>query len=203
MSFVGDITDALGLTDHEGEEKAAKNAAMQSERSYALTKEQIAFQREQYQDWKNIYGDIQENLGKYYNDLGADNIMALGLENQQREYQAVKKEIDRDFIQRGIDPNSPLATATAANLGFQNAEARAKIRTEAPAAAAKEKLGFLGVGLGQGTAMLGMLNNAYQSGAGNAAGLTNSYLNQQTQLSVQNSNTMNDLVGYATGRFVE
>lgn len=202
MGFVKKVTDAVGLTDHEGAEKAAKNAARQAERSYELTKEQLEFQKEQYADWKNIYGDLQENLGAYYNELTPDRITALGLENQQREYQASQKEIEKIFAQRGISPDSNIAASTAANLNFANANARATIRTQAPMQAAQEKLGFLGVGLGQGTAMLGMIGNAYQSGAGNAAALSGASLQQSTQLGVANQQSMNDILGFASGKFI-
>lgn len=199
---MGFVTDALGLTDFEGQEKAQKNAAKQADRSYALTKEQLDFQKEQYADWKAIYGDVQENLGAYYKELTPDRITSLGLENQQREYQNSVREMQKIFAQRGITPDSGINASTTASMNFANARERARIRTEAPNAAAAEKLKFLGVGLGQGTAMLGMIGNAYQSGAGNAANLSGANLNAATNLSNSNTGTMNNLWGFGTGQFI-
>jgi len=199
MGFLSNITDAIGLTDFEGQEQAGKNAQLNSDRSYAMTKEQIAFQREQYQDWKDIYGDIQENLGNYYKNLDGSSLAALGLENQQREYQTLKRELDADFIKRGISPDSGTAIAADRNLGFQNATARAAIRTNADNAANQEKMAFLGLGLGQGQAMLGNINNAYATGVGAATNMANTNLAVRTQLSGQNTGTINDILGLAAG----
>lgn len=193
--LVGGITDAIGLTDNKGQEKAAKNAAEASAQSLALSKEAIEFQKEQYADWKAIYGDIQENLGDYYKNLTPDRIVSLGLENQQREYQLARIEIDKEFARRGIDPSSGLALNTGANLNFQNAEARAKIRSSGETAVAEEKLRFLGVGLGQGTAMLGNIAGVTTNAAGTQASLAGAYIGQQTDLTKANIGSMGDLIG--------
>lgn len=196
--LIGKVTDTLGLTDNEGEENAAKNASNASAQSYALSKEAIAFQKEQYADWKAVYGDIQENLGDYFKKLTPEKITALGLQNQEMEYKRAKTLIEEDFAQRGLN-NSGMEMAVKSNLTFSNAEARAKIRTGADEEVANQKLGFLGVGLGQGTQMLGLINSASNTGVAAATNLAGAYLGQQTQLSGNNTSAMNDLVGTGFG----
>lgn len=199
MAIFGSITDALGLTDYKGEKVAREQAAATSKQSLefskesiALAKENIDFQKQQYQDFQNVYGDLQTNLGNYYRNLTPDKLIALGLENQQKEYQAVDASIRRDFAQRGLD-TSGIEAATTSDLAFKNASVRAAIRTNAPQTVAEEKLKFLGIGLGQGAALLGNIGTAASTAVGagsNAAqtraGITSNYLTQQTNFSTRN-----------------
>lgn len=212
--IVGKVTDAIGLTDHEGEEEARRQAALSGERAYAMSKEQIAlmkeqleFQKEQYADWKDIYGDIQDNLGEYYKNLDADDITVMGLQNQQREYQEAVKLINADAAQRGIS-DSGLEYATESAMTMQNAMERARIRTEAPQKVAERKMQFLGLGLGQGTQMLGLINqagananSAFSTGVNSQTYMNSNYLNQQTELTKMNTEATaqfySDIAGFA------
>lgn len=206
--IVGKITDAVGLTNHKAEEAAAKAAGFANAQAYALTKEQIAlqkeeleFQKDQYEDWKNIYGDIQKNLGDYYKTLDGTKITALGLEAQQKEYQSAVQLMEREAAQRGIS-GSGIEFASKSNATFQNAEARARIRANANKAAADEKLGFLGVGLGQGTNMLGTIaaqasnvNNAYTTGVNSRTNMAGNYVGAQAQYGKSNMDAVGQVIG--------
>lgn len=207
-SIVGGITDAVGLTNHKGEKQAAQQAATANAQAYAMSQEQIAlakeelqFQKDQYADWKNVYGSIQDNLGAYYKNLTPEKLVALGLEKQQQEFQQVQKSIKRDFAQRGIS-ESGAEIITEAQNKVQNATARAAIRASGDTMAAEEKMKFLGIGLGQGTQMLGIIGNsasnvtsAYASGINSRTQIAGGYLNRSTQLGVANMGAMSDLVG--------
>lgn len=195
----GKVTDAVGLTDYAGQEKAAKAAGASSAAALALTKEQIAFQKEQYADWKAVYGDLQKNLGEYYKKLTPEKVTALGLENQQKEFQAAMEQVDANFARRGISQDSGIVQATRAKATFQNAEARATIRTNAEQKVQDAKLGFLGVGLGQGTQMLGIVGNAYNTGINSQTGIATNAMSNYTQRSANNANTVGDLFGFLSG----
>lgn len=214
-SIVGGITDAIGLTDNKGEKKAARNAANASAAATAMSKEQIAlmkeqleFQKTQYGDWKALYGDIQENLGDYYKNLDPVDVTAMGLQNQQVEFQAAVKAMEREAAQRGLS-GSGLEFAAKSNAIFQNAEARARIRTNTPKEVAEQKLSFLGVGLGQGTQMLGLINqagananNAFATGVNAQTTMAGNFLNRQTQVGLANMETMNNIFGTVTGYYM-
>lgn len=213
-SIFGGITDAIGLTDHAGERKAANAAnanaaaanAMSAEQ-IQLAKDQLNFTKEQYTDWKNIYGDVQTNLGEYYKNLTPDKITALGLENQQREYQQVEASIKRDFAQRGLT-NSGQETTASTIAKVQNATARAKIRSSADQDVVNEQLKFLGVGLGQGTELLGVVGNAannvtnaFATGINSRTNIANSYLGRANALGTANIDAMGQVVGSAIGAY--
>lgn len=209
-SIIGGITDAIGLTDHAGEKKAASAAADASAQGLAMSKEQIQFakdqldfQKQQYQDFQSVYGDLQTNIGNYYKNLTPDKITALGLENQQKEFQTVDKSIKQDMAQKGLT-DSGIETAALTDNQFKNATARASIRTNADQAVIDEKLKFLGIGLGQGTQELGIIansagnvTNAYSNAVNSRTNVSGNYLNQATQLGVQNMKSMGDVVGSA------
>lgn len=208
--IIGSVTDAVGLTDHKGEKKAAEAAANANAQGVAFSKEQIElakenldFTKEQYQDWKDIYGEVQENLGKYYNELSGDDLTVLGLEAQQQEFQAVEKSLQRDFAERGIS-GSGQELEVVSNAKISNATARASIRASSDRIATEEKLKFLGIGLGQGTQLLGTVGNsaanvtnAFSSAVNSRSNATNSYLGRATSLGVANIGAVSDLAGSA------
>lgn len=208
----GKVTDAVGLTNYKGE-KAAANAArdanaqanLLTRESIELQKEQLQFQKDQYKEWQSVYGDLQKNLGDYYKNLKADDLVALGLQNQQREFQAATEAIRRDAVKRGIS-GSGVEFAENARSTVQNATVRAAIRTTGAQQVAEQQMGFLGLGLGQGTQMLGLINNAssnvnaaYGTGINNFANARAGFLGQQTQLSSNNTSQVGQIAGAAMG----
>lgn len=210
--IVSGITDAVGLTNTKGEKKAAAAAQRASDQAYGLSLEQIEmakaqveFQREQYNDWKNIYGDIQANMGDYYKNLDPDKLVALGLENQQREYQAVSTALEKEYAQRGLS-GSGTEEFLKSSSAVQNATAKAVIRSSGDKMVNEEKMKFLGLGLGQGTQMLGTVNNAaslatsaYSNSVNARTSTSNNYLQASTQMGIANQQMMGDLLGTAAG----
>ena len=211
--LVSGVTDALGLTNTKGEKRAAQAAATANANALAMSKDQIelakqelAFQKEQYADWTNIYGDMQANLGDYYKNLDPDKLVSLGLENQQREFQQVRSAIQTDFAQRGLSGSGQEIAINNMNA-MSNATTRAAIRTSGDQMVNEQQMQFLGLGLGQGTQMLGAIgaaganaNNAYATGVGSQTNIGNSYLNRSTNYGMQNMKSMQDIV--AAGAYI-
>ena len=213
--IVSSVTDAVGLTNTKGEKQAAQQAATANAQAYAMSQEQIAlakdqlqFQQDQYADWQNIYGDIQTNLGEYYKNLTPDKLVSLGLEKQQKEFQQVQTAIQRDFAQRGISNSGQEVITNAQNM-VQNATARAAIRASGSSMANEQKMQFLGLGLGQGTQMLGIIGNsasnvtnAYSSAVNSRTNIANSYLNRSTAIGTQGMANMGQLASTATKAYL-
>lgn len=208
--IVSGITDAVGLTNTKGEKQAAKAAAQANANAYAMSQEQIElakqqldFQKEQYADWNNIYGDIQANLGDYYKSIDPDKLVTMGLEKQQQEFQQVRASIQRDFAQRGLSNSGQEIATTNTNM-MQNATTRAAIRANGDQAANEQAMQFLGLGLGQGTQMLGIIgnaagnaNNAYSTGVQSQTSIGNSYLNRSTNYGMQGMANMGSIFSSA------
>lgn len=185
------------ISQRNSAKKASKSADAQAQLSYELGMENLNFQKDQYKDWKAVYGSVQENLGRYYKSLTPERLTTLGLQNQQKEYQAAVADINKLTAQRGLE-GSGLETATLAQARIGNAEARANIRTQAVDQVNQQKASFLSIGMGTGNAML---NNIAQTGATNSTNASNrasSYLNSYTDLQKQASDTMSTLGGGLT-----
>ncbi len=194
--IMNDFTDMIGLTDFEGQEEAAQQSLRASERSAALAKENMEFQREQYSDWKNIYGDLQENLGGYYKHLGRERVISLGLQEQQKAHQQTEKQIKGNLAQRGIGGGKYeeylLSIANNAN-NMRGAE----IRSRADDVVAKQKMGFLSLGLGQGGNMRSTINNAANLGAGTLNNQAIMYDNRYKQLYAHNDKAWEEVASFA------
>lgn len=127
------------LLSKKSSDKASGQAAQASA-------EQLAFEKERYEDWKAIYGPIQENLSNYYSNISPDYYEAMGLEAFELERTATMEQLDTVLAQRGLT-DSGLATQLEADMGMQAATQRAKIRRQAPVQARQEQQDFLSLGL--------------------------------------------------------
>ena len=199
-------TDFVGLTDYKGEERAAAQSAQAqadskalSQESLNLTKEEIEFQREQYADWKEIYGDLQEDIGTYFKNISGDTITSQQLTAIQRESQLAQTQVDQALAQRGLTGSGLEAQALQQNM-FGTAQQKATVRANADQMVAEQQMGFLGLGLGQGTNMLGINAQVSSAGASNAASMSNTALgssvgfgNTSQNYSAANMGTMNTL----------
>lgn len=143
--------------------KAAKLAA-QSEANA------LAFSKEQYNDWKNIFGPLQQNLASYYNNLTPDRIEAQGKQAIELERDQWLSRIEEDFAARGLS-DSALAGSAVTDVERQVATAKADVAATAPEKAAQQKLSFLTLGYGQNPA--GMLQNTLNTQAAGARSRAN------------------------------
>lgn len=117
-----------------------------SKASTAADAAQLDFAKEQYSDWKSVYGPIQDNLSSYYSNLTPDYYAALGLEAFETERATAMDQLDTSLAQRGIT-NSGLAAELTSNANLNAATQRAQIRRAAPSQVATDQMNFLGVGM--------------------------------------------------------
>lgn len=169
--LLGGITDAIGLTDYEGAEDAQKKAVQVQEKaageSLQIARENIAFQKEQYTNWYNVFGDLSENIKEYYDSTSAKNLSAQRIAAFNTELQKTEKDVTKALSQRGI-ATSGLTAQALTSLNYQGAQERARIRATAEEEDINKKLGFLSLGLGQGSAYAGIVNSASNTGAQSA-----------------------------------
>lgn len=143
---------------------------------------QLAFQQQQYDDWQNVYGDIQANLSNYYGSMTPDSVTALGLQNIEASYSQSKLNLDRTLAQRGIT-NSGINAQAQTSLEISRMNAGAELRQAAPQMVAQQQMGFLGAGLGLESTLQQGISSAYS---------------QQMNLGVSQANTAAQLeAGYS------
>lgn len=158
---------------------ASDAAAAQTQASSQATAAQLEFNKQQYADWKNTFGDISENLSKYYQSLTPAHIESAGLQNVNQAYAAAATKIDQSLAQRGITGSGIQAQAIV-DTNTKLAESQATIRAQAPLIAAQEQSKFLALGLGQGSTAVAGVNQAYNNQANQASLLANTYTQQST-----------------------
>ena len=129
-------------------ERAAREA---TQMAYRADQEALAFTKEQYQDWQNIYGELQTNLANYYTGLTGDSIAIRGVQEFNNEFQRAQQDLRRQLDQAGLGTSGILAQAEI-DMASVGATERARIRADAPRQAAAEQAGFLSVGLSQNPA---------------------------------------------------
>lgn len=157
--------------------KASSSARAATAASSEASAEQLAFAKEQYNDWKNVFGDVQDNLAAYYKNLTPDAIEASGIQNINQQYSQANKQITQSLAQRGIS-SSGLEGQAMVDLAQKQAQDTATLKIQAPMMAAQEKMKFLALGLNQGTAAAASVGSAYNTQASLAANQANMY-NQQ------------------------
>jgi hypothetical protein len=135
------ISSLVGSKSASKASKAASNAAAN----------ELGFAQRQYDDWKAVYGDLQENLGNYYNSLDVSKMTTEQLQIFEREKDAKLTQVRETLEQRGI-ATSGLAASVEKDFAYQSAVERAKIRAEAPMKKAALQQQFLQIGLGQNPA---------------------------------------------------
>ena len=107
----------------------------------------LDFEREQWQEWQDTYGNVEDQLAAYYETLTPSFRATQGLEAHEKEMNRALKNLRENLDQRGIGI-SGIAGQVETEFAVSSAEERARIRASAPLEVAKEKLGFLQVGLG-------------------------------------------------------
>lgn len=159
---------------------SSKAASKQAKAASKASDAQLAFEQERYDDWKEVYGPLQDNLSNYYSNVTPDYYATAGLETFEQQYQIGLQRLDENLAQRGIDPSSGIAVSMESQAELNAAETRAQIRRDAPRQAAEDKSRFLQIGLGQNPA----------NSVGNA-------LSQQNQIAQQQSMYANQAAGDA------
>ncbi len=150
-----------------GANKSAKSADKATKAQSEASAAQLEFEREQYDDWKELYGPIEQNLATYYQGVTPETYAAVGLETYNEEYQKSVERMNEQFAQRGILPSSGIASSLAAQGELQAAETRSGIRSQSEQQAINDKTNFLQIGMGQNPS--NSLSQAYSQQSAMAA----------------------------------
>lgn len=162
---------AIGVV---GSMYASKQASKASDRATAAATDaeaaRLGFEREQWDEWQATYGPIEDSLANYYNTLTPSFRATQGLEAHEKEMNRAMKNLNENLAQRGI-ATSGIAAQQQTDMSIASAEERARIRAAAPLEVAKEKLGFLQVGLGMNpqTGMRDALDSANRTAQSTAS----------------------------------
>jgi hypothetical protein len=126
--------------------KASSSAKKAGKRADAADARRMAFEEKKLAEWEATYGGIEDKLSAYYETLSPTLRIAQGLENFEKEKAVSMKNFAETMAQRNINMSGMVAQVES-DVAINSAEARAKIRAEAPMAVAQEQASFLSVGL--------------------------------------------------------
>ena len=155
-------------------DKSARAAEAAGDAAGAAELEQVAFAKERYEDWKEVFGPIQDNLSAYYQSLSPAYFAARGIESFEEEQEKALTRINERFAQLGLE-DSGIAAAVEVQAELAGAEERARIRADAPSQVAAEQSDFLRIGIasdpsGDVTQALGQRTASAQNRAATARG---------------------------------
>jgi len=174
----------------------AQEDALEAQKDIANT--QLAFNQQQYNDWKEVFGPIEQNLSEYYQELDPETY-ASQIKNQlEAQFSRARKLVDRTMSQRGID-DSGLSVAVSKDMNQELARQKAMGDQQARDIVEQKKLGFLGLGLGNQNALLANINSSYS----NMSAATSSALNMANQQYAAANQGLSNAIGatmYAYGR---
>ena len=197
---VGDITDTLGITHHKQEQQANNRANLEANRAYGLTTSQLDFQKQQYADWKHLYGTMQEKQAHYVNNYDGANVVANQLMQNNLGAQQARQNISSQLAQRGIG-GSGLEASALTQIGQQQYQQDAAIRNNQSTIASNKRMQFLGLGLGQGTQMLGTIGGVSNNGVNSATNLSGQQANLAGRYGTQGMLNMTNLYGIGSKAF--
>lgn len=107
----------------------------------------LAFERQRYNDWKAIYGDIEQGLADYYEELTPARFISQNFDAYEQEYADTRKRLQESLTQRGIRADSGVAVSLDAGMELARTEYRAGVRANAEQEVADRKQSFLGLGV--------------------------------------------------------
>lgn len=165
-------------------DKATASADAAAQLQYQASSEQLAFSKQQYDDWQSIYGPIQDNLSSYYKNLSSDTVASLGIQNIEKEYARSTQLLDQALAKRGIS-NSGATTQGMTQLESARMLGRAEVQSNAPMVAAQAQQGFLSAGLGIQSQSIAGINSAYGNQINMLGNQANAATNQANMYSQQ------------------
>lgn len=129
--------------------KASSSAKKAGKRADAADARRMAYEEERRAEWEETYGSVEDRLSEYYETLSPTLRIAQGLENFEKEKGIAMKNFQESMAERNVDIRGGLATQIESGVAIDSAEARAKIRADAPMEVAREQSRFLQIGLNQ------------------------------------------------------
>jgi len=136
------VAGVTGYMASKASDKASDAADRRAAEAGERSAELLAFEKEKYDEWKDIYGDVEQNLADFYEDLTPEFLISSGLQEEAQSFATAQTKIKSSLAQRGLDA-SGLEAGLIAQQEIGSAEKRAEIRRDAPLKVAQMQQEFL------------------------------------------------------------
>ncbi len=158
MGFFTALSAATSIASLRSGRDSQRTANSLASGQLQLQREALDFSKQQYNDWLEVFGPIQDNLSSFYTNLTPEYIESQGLQAQQQVYQQQMAQLDEFFTVNEIDPN--IQADIRADTAMEHTRRQAEIRADAPFKVAEAQQGFLSLGVNQGPQYAGQVTNA-------------------------------------------
>ncbi len=164
---------------------------------------ELAFAKEQQDNWDEVFGPTQEILAEYHNNLDprveGNKQVIEGVQNLQKGYQEYQTQLDVNLSQRGMS-QSGLGAELTSQAMYQNEMGKAQhttdVRNNIEQDIAGQQMNFLGLGMG----IQPSINAGVQSAYGSQQSTANNQFNAATsQLNQANASFAGAISGIGTG----
>lgn len=171
-----------GVSSYTSSKNAASASNAATAASSQASAEQLEFAKQQYEDWKTVYGDIQENLSTYYNSLTPEKYIAEGKQSLNDSYAKASTQVEQSLAQRGLT-GSGIQAQSITDLASNKANSAAALQATAERQVAQDKMSFLSLGTNQYNNSTNQVMNSYSNTANLAAQQASMYTTQANQAS--------------------
>lgn len=160
---------ALGAATTISGISASSNQADAIDSSTQTATDQLDFAKQQYADYQDLYGEVNQNLSDYYTSLTPEQYTTSGLDAYDEQFKAAQSSWSQTMAQRGMS-GSGVEAEGMLSMEAQGAQNRATIQQQAPQQWAADQMGYAAMGAGQSSI-------ATQNIASSASNLSNIYGN--------------------------
>lgn len=141
-----------------GDGEYDKATAIQA-RMVAAAEANYKLNKQKFDTWNKTFGNVQRQLGEYYDRVDGRTLSQKYITQQQRAYQASERKLEETVAQRGLQ-NSGYGEFAKDMMSFQNESNKYAIMANAEQMAMDKKMQFLALGKQSEAAMMGNLNQA-------------------------------------------
>lgn len=196
MAGVSVLSGLYGLSQQDAAQKAGidlqnKSLALQ-EQGLQLSREQMQADAYRYQEFKNLYGDIEKNLSNYYTNLSPDVYSTQMNDAITKQFNVASEQLRQNMALRGIE-GSGVEASNMANLYSNKALAEADAVANAPQWVAQQQQSFYtGQAAPQQNTLIGAMQNSTNAAIGQ-------YGNVGSQMNMMSGTQMNLASQYGQG----
>ena len=198
MSWLNYVGAGLGLaqagTSIYGAYQGNKLGKQQME--LARQQQQQAAQRDA--ERRAIYGDLEQNLARYYTNLTPEQRTNRNLDRYDKQFKMAQDKVQQNLAQRGL-MGSGIEQETFAQMEQNAINDRLNIAEQAEQSVRNEQMGFLGYASGQGNIAAQALANANAQAMGAMANQQNNW-NKIADMSGQSAGNVFSSLMYNYGR---
>lgn len=197
--IIGGIASAVsGIAGAISADSASERATNMQQKALdkvdKLAEEQKSIINQQLAEWKTMFGDVQTSVVNYFKNLTPDKRETLGFQNLEKHYADATRRLSANFAQRGLS-NSGARVQSETALAQMLAEGKARVSASATEGVAREKAGFLQLGLHQKNALNATLLGINQKQIDQQMAMFGHYGDRANQADLAKGQIIGDSIG--------